>query len=96
MVGEWGTLNISYVTKSSCSSGSYSAFHSCSCKFPRESNHQNPGGVIPGRTSLAYEASRSELGTVGPAMVAMVHYPDPAFGTKKLIPLLPEVLAHGG
>lgn len=46
--------------------------------------------------SLAYEASRSELGTVGPAMVAMVHYPDPALGTKKLIPTLPEVLADGG
>lgn len=46
--------------------------------------------------NLACGANRSELCKVGIAMVAMMHYPDPTFGTEKLIPKLPEGLAGNG
>ena len=50
-------------------------------------------GLFPGRGCLPYDAKRSRLCKGGAVMVAMVHHPDPASGTKKLIPKLLGVLA---
>lgn len=83
-------LNISCDTKINCSNGDSSSFHLLSSKFPRETDHQNPGEASP---RLSYEANWPKLCKVGTTVVPVVHHPGPAFETKKLVSKLPVVLA---
>lgn len=52
--------------------------------------------LFPGRVSVPYEASRSEPCKSGTVVAAMVHHPDPAFETTKLMLKLPGLLAADG
>lgn len=83
-------MNISCVTKTSCSSGGYS-FPFNSCKFPRILEE-----LFPGRVNLPHKSSRSGLCMGILSRLLWCTSQILPLGPRSLSPKLPEVLAANG